>query len=290
MVRELSPFKARESVRATFSGFHPSRKSVPRSLDEVKDAFGKLLDKVTPEEVTLPRGIDFGGVGRVFQESPIGEFLGQFGSNSNPRTPNAVNTSVSEIPGGPSLYSKGLGMYHKGAPGAPDTYAFENTPEGIKFAADHGYASIDLDMHITKDGQMVATHWSQPMKKDGFFDPQGKLSSGTRVEDMTLAEVMRLRNEDGQSRIYPMSTMIEHLKKNNIAGDLEAKDDARFASDEVMGKLADMVRDSGIRANLKSIDRGERSNDNLEAAQRHGFWVRTATGNGRKARHFGYGR
>lgn len=290
MVRELSPFKARESVRATFSGFHPSRKSVPRSLDEVKEALGKLLDKVTSEEVPLPRGIDFGGVSRAFQESPIGEFLGRLGSNAAPRVPNAENMSGSEIPGGPSLYSEGQGMYHKGAPGAPDTYAFENTPQGIKFAAEHGYASIDLDMHITKDGQMVATHWSQPMKKDGFFDPQGKLEPATRVEDMTLAEVMRLRNEDGQSRIYPMSTMIEHLKKNGIAGDLEAKDDARFASDEVMGKLADMVRDSGVRANLKSIDRGDRSFDTLEAAQRHGFWVRTATGNGRKARRFGYGR
>lgn len=180
-------------------------------------------------------------------------------------------------------------MFHKGAPGAPDTYAFENTPAGIKFAADNGYASIDLDMLITKDGAVVATHWSQPMTKDGFYDPLGKLDPATRVSDMTLAEVMRLRNQDGQSRIYPMSTMIEALKKNGIAGDLEAKNDPRFASDQVMGRLATTVRQAVIRANLKSIDYGPQAYDVLEAAQRQGFWVRTAAGRGLKARHFGYG-
>ena len=168
-------------------------------------------------------------------------------------------------------------------------YPVANTPEGIKFAADNGYESIDLDMLITKDGHMVATHYSQPMKKDGFYDPLKKIDEGTKVSDMTLAEVMRLRNEDGQSQIYPMSRMIEELKKNGIAGDFEAKNDSRFTTDEVMGGFADMVRDSGIRANLKSIDRSSESREILEAAQRQGFWVRTAAGNDRPRRDFGYG-
>ena len=145
-------------------------------------------------------------------------------------------------------------------------------------------------MLITKDGVPVGTHYTEPMKKDGFYDPLRKLDQSTKVSEMTFAEVSRLRNKDGQSRIYPMSTMIEELKKNGIAGDLEAKDDSRFATDEVMGQLADQVRDAGIRANLKTIDRGSRSFDTLESAQKHGFWVRTATGNNRKARRFGYGK
>ena len=56
-----------------------------------------------------------------------------------------------------------------------------------------------------------------------------------------------------------------------------------------MGGFADMVRDSGIRANLKSIDRSSESREILEAAQRQGFWVRTAAGNDRPRRDFGYG-
>jgi hypothetical protein len=194
------------------------------------------------------------------------------------------------IEGGTALYTQGLGMFHKGAPGAPDSYAFENSPAGIEFAAQHGYASIDIDLQITLDGVVVATHWSQPMAKDGFYDPENKLDPGTHVRDMTLAEVKRLRNRDGQSRIYAVSEMIKELKKNGIAGDFEAKNDVRFASDEVMGALAAEVRRAGIRANLKSIDRGLVSDKILECAQRHGFWVRTAEGNGKARRDIGYGR
>lgn len=272
------------------SALNSQKRWFNRSLDKMQDTLEELLDKVTPEEVPLPRGIDFGKVGRrVLEDSPLGDFLGKLGlASSSPSNPNAENRSGSQIPGGPSLYHKG-GMYHKGAPGAPDTYAFENTPQGIKFAAENGYESIDLDMLITKDGALVATHYLQPMKKDGFYDPLKKLDRDTKVSQMTLAEVRRLRNKDGQSQIYPMSTMIEHLKKNGIAGDLEAKKDARFATDKVMGQVAGMVRQAGIRANIKSIDYGSGANQVLEMAQKHGFWVRTATGNNRKAKHFGYG-
>lgn len=293
MVRELSAIgKGLPDVRGLdIPGLDSTKKFFNRSVDKVKDTVGDVLDKVTPEEVpVISRGVEFGQMGRrLIQDSPLGEFLGRPGLDPGAMyAPNAKNTSGSEIPGGPSLYRNG-GMYHKGAPGAPDTYAFENTPEGIKFAADNGYESIDLDMLITKDGHMVATHYSQPMKKDGFYDPLKKVDEGTKVSDMTLAEVMRLRNEDGQSQIYPMSRMIEELKKNGIAGDFEAKNDSRFTTDEVMGQFADMVRDSGIRANLKSIDRSSESREILEAAQRQGFWVRTAAGNDRPRRDFGYG-
>lgn len=274
-------------------GFGIDFPNVPGALEKAGRSVKGLIDKVVPEEVPVPRGIDFGGMGRdLIGDSPLGEFLGNLGfdSFSEPRVPKGVNKSGSEIPGGPSLYDEGRGMFHKGAPNAPDTYAFENTPAGIKFAAENGYASIDLDMQITKDGKLVATHWAEPMEKDGFFDPLNKLDKDTKVSDMTFAEVSRLRNEDGESQIYPMSRMIEELKKNGIAGDLEAKNDKRFATDGVMSELADQVREAGIPANIKSIDRGSGSFDILEKAQEHGFWVRTAAGNDRKGREFGYGR
>lgn len=198
----------------------------------------------------------------------------------------SAQASGGRIQGGKSNYAHG--MFHKGAKGAPNTYAFENSPAGIAFAAKRGYSSIDLDMQITKDGVPVATHWSQPMKKDGFYDPEHKLSPNTKVSQMTLAEVTRLRNKDGQSRIYPIATMLGELKKHGIAGDLEAKNDPRFASQEVMSQLANMVRRSGVKANLKSINYGPRSMAVLKEAQAQGFWVRTAHGAGHGQRNLGY--
>lgn len=207
------------------------------------------------------------------------------GARGIPVRPGTV-CQAEHIQGGESLYKHG--MFHKGAPGAPDTYAFENSPAGIEFAAKHGYSSIDLDMQITRDGRVVATHWAQPMKKDHFFDPEHKLNPELKVSEMTLEEISRLRNQDEKSQIYPIETMIDLLKKHEIGGDFEAKNDARFANPEVMGHLADRVRQSGIQANLKSIDRDETSVDILQAAQEQGFWVRTAEGAGKKRRDFGY--
>lgn len=191
------------------------------------------------------------------------------------------------IAGGKSIYKHG--MFHKGGKGAPNSYAFENSPEGIKFAAKHHYSSIDLDMQITKDGVPVNTHWSQPMLKDGFYDPEHKLTPHTKISEMTLAEVGRLRNRDGESVIKTMSSQIGLLKKFDIAGDLEAKDDRRFATDKIMGGLADDVRSAGIKANLKTINYGQRSMNILREAQAEGFWVRTAEGAGKGEHDFGYG-
>lgn len=270
-------------------GVDTTKKLLDRSIDEMKSTVGDVLDKVKPDKIPLPRSLDFPSLGQILKGSPLSGFLGGLVNPSKPCEPKGVNTSGSQIPGGPSLYTDGLGMFHQGAPGAPDTYAFQNTPEGIEFAAEHGYKCADLDMQITKDGVLVASHWDQPMKKDGFQDPLGKLDQDTRIKDMTLAEVMRLRNEDGQSRIYTVSSLIEQLKSHGLAGDLEAKKDPRFATDKVMGQVADMVRGAGIEANLKSIDYGSGANDVLEMAQKHGFWVRSARGSGREARQFGYG-
>lgn len=230
-----------------------------------------LIDQVAHPQAGLAQAAGFGGRAQLADlGSTLKDFLG-FGSKGD----TAPKVRGEKIPGGKSLYS-GKGMYHKGAPGAPDTYAFENSPAGIKFAAKHGYKSIDIDMQITKDGVPVATHWAQPLKKDGFYDPLGKIDKNAKVKDLTLAEVIRLRNKDGQSQIYPVETMIKLLKENGIAGDFEAKNDARFASDEIMGNLANMVRAAGIQANLKSVDRGDGTEKILRKAQEHGFWTRIA--------------
>lgn len=253
------------------------------------EKFGKtvstLLSQVKEHAPAIGRP-DFGGPGIGKFASPLIDFLGGV-SPTAPLGSLGDAPKGERIPGGKAIYLNG--MFHKGAPGAPDTYAFENSPAGIEFAAKNGYSSIDIDMQITKDGVPVATHWAKPLEKDGFYDPQGKIKEGTKVSEMTLQEVMRLRNEDGQSQIYPMSTMIKELKKHGIAGDLEAKDDNRFASDEMMGQLADMVRESGIKANLKTINRGERSEKIVDAAQDHGFYVKIALPKDGEKKYRGYG-
>lgn len=255
------------------------------AMDEMGKTVSTVLSHVKKHAPAVGEP-DFGGPGIGKFGSPLIDFLGGV-SLSSPLGSLGKSPKGERIPGGRSIYLGG--MFHKGAPGAPDTYAFENSPAGIEFAAKKGYTSIDIDMQITKDGVPVATHWSKPLEKDGFYDPQGKIKEGTRVSEMTLAEVMRLRNKDGRSQIYPMATMIKELKKHGIAGDLEAKDDNRFASDEVMGQLADMVREAGIKANLKTINRGERSAKIVDAAQDHGFYVKIALPREGEKRFRGYG-
>lgn len=287
-----------QRVLAKSLGAFPSPNYTPAGMKEDagwNQMLGVLASVMTTllSEVTLNQGamLSGNGFGRELGQvlgTPLVGFLGDLGGGLT-RGGASTNSSGERIPGGTSLYKKGKGMFHKGAPGAPDTYAFENSPAGIAFAAKRGYASIDLDMQITKDGIPVATHWSKPLQKDGFYDPLGKINKDAKVSEMTFAEVSRLRNKDGQSRIYSMETMVSLLKQHGIAGDLEAKDDPRFATDEMMGYLANLVRGAGIKANLKSIDRGARSDKILKAAQNHGFWVRTAQAGKSKRQELGYG-
>ncbi len=276
-------------ARPAMNGMDSGMGSMQNLLSQAMGVMMTLMTQMMAQQMSILGGSSFGNQGANSQISPLSGFLGSAGVSSGASLLGDYKSKSKgkKIPGGKSLY-KGKGMFHKGAPGAPNTYAFENSPAGIKFAAKHGYSSIDIDMQITKDGVPVATHWTDPMKKDGFYDPLGKLSKNTKVRDMTLAEVMRLRNKDGQSRIYPVSTMVKHLKKNGLAGSFEAKDDRRFATDRVMGYLADLMRDSGIKANLQSIDRGPRANKILKVAQEHGFWARLVKVKDGHRKNWGY--
>lgn len=276
------------SASAMGFGMMPLQNLFAQTMNMMTVAMMSLMTQMMNQQVQLLGGGAFGGGGGLLS-SPLSGFLGGPGDSSqNPLIPKANKSKGGRIPGGKHLYTKGRGMYHKGDPGCP-TYAFENSPAGIKAAAQRGYACIDLDMQITKDGVPVCTHWSRPLQKDGFYDPMGKIGKKTKVSEMTLAEVMRLRNKDGQSRIYPVATMIGELKKHGIAGDFEAKDDNRFATDRIMGYLADLVRDAGITANLKSIRRGRRSDKILQKAQEHGFWARVALAKKGERKYLGYG-
>ena len=156
-----------------------------------------------------------------------------------------------------------------------NSYAKENSPEGVKYAANHGYDSIDLDIQMTKDGVPVDTHWGTPMSKDGFFDPQGKLNPDTHVSDMTLAEVTRLRNHDGQSQIHSLDEMIQILANNHVNLSLELKTAALVkAYPEITGKLNQLKVKAYVKANASksSLNRA------LTTARDYGYWTRGTLG------------
>lgn len=68
---------------------------------------------------------------------------------------------------------------HRGA----SAYAPENTMEAFELAAKQGADGIELDVHVTKDGEVVVTH-------DEKID---RVSNGSGfIKDMTLRELKRL--------------------------------------------------------------------------------------------------
>jgi hypothetical protein len=166
-------------------------------------------------------------------------------------------------------------MFHKEDNLPINTYAKENSPQGIRYAANNNYDSIDLDIQITKDGVPVNTHWGQPMAKDGFYDPLGKLKPGTQVSDMTLEEVTRLRNHDGQSQIYSLEDQIKVLANNNVNLSLELKTGALV---KTFPQITTWLNQAGVKAYIKG-DASKPSLDKaLTAARNFGYWTRGTLG------------
>lgn len=92
------------------------------------------------------------------------------------------NVNGPEHPGG-NEGDKKMKQYifgHRGASG----YAPENTLEAFSLAAEMGADGVELDVHLTKDGELVVTH-------DERID---RVSDGSGlVADMTLAELKKFR-------------------------------------------------------------------------------------------------
>lgn len=78
---------------------------------------------------------------------------------------------------------------HRGA----SAYAPENTLEAFALAAKQGAHGVELDVHLTKDGEIVVTHDEDIQR---VSDGSGK------VADMTLAELKRYNFNNHQAE-YP---------------------------------------------------------------------------------------
>jgi len=169
----------------------------------------------------------------------------------------------------------------------------ENSIRGVRLAARRHFRWIDADLLITKadptcrhcpagvcPGHIVWTHWDRPMLKDGFFDPLHRLDPHTRVRDMTLDEVLRLRTKDGY-RIHTAEVLFRVCAAQNIGAYVEPKDDPRFEQDWPWRRLRALSRLRSVRLRSRTIKdfstlgAGTRR---ARAARRNGVPARTIRG------------
>lgn len=120
----------------------------------------------------------------------------------------------------PQLPKKWRSFFHA------DNYRFGNSVAGLKYAAKHQKA-IDLDVNITKDGIPVNTHWSDVLKRGGFYDPLHKIPKNARISQLTAKEVFRLRSKDGH-RIHSMKYMLRKAASLGVRVEYEAKGSKPF--------------------------------------------------------------
>lgn len=85
---------------------------------------------------------------------------------------------------------KPLLIAHRGASG----YAPENTLSAFKLALDMGVRFVELDVHQTKDGQVVVIH-DDNLKRFG--------GSGKKVLDLTYEEISKIAIKENFHRGYP---------------------------------------------------------------------------------------
>ena len=104
-----------------------SERSDKQPFQQVAEAIANLVKPLMSRPVETLGGGAFGRDKGDSHVSPLESFLGGIGSLLTPSRSGGSKPAAQRIPGGESLYA-GRGMFHKGAPGAPDTYAFENSP------------------------------------------------------------------------------------------------------------------------------------------------------------------
>ena len=104
---------------------------------------------------------------------------------------------------------------HRGASG----YAPENTLEAFELAAKMGADGVELDVHLTKDGELVVTH----------DEEISRVSDGTgRVADRTLKELKALRfnrthPEYRDARIPTLGEVFDLLRPTGLGINIELK-------------------------------------------------------------------
>lgn len=175
-------------------------------------------------------------------------------------------------------YPKGKNFHIDNTKSATTTnsYSFENSPEGIKYASEHGYTRIDIDIQTTKDGVIVATHSTNPFMTKGkgtwggFYDPAGNVKKGL-IQDLTFAQVSVLRHKVGGYKIHRLEDILAAAKKYNMYLSLEFKTPKTLKNK--MGELTKMVNEAHVKAITMGITSKSGQVDALTVARKHGFWA-----------------
>jgi glycerophosphoryl diester phosphodiesterase len=105
-----------------------------------------------------------------------------------------------------------IAMAHRGGARHPDLLGMENTLHAFRHAAALGYQYLETDVHVTRDGHLVAFH--DPML-DRMADRPGALASVLADE---LAEV-RIA---GEHAVPSMAELLEELPQCRFNIDLKA--------------------------------------------------------------------
>lgn len=168
-------------------------------------------------------------------------------------------------PGKSPIRAPGRRLFHIAS------YALNDSFAGIRLAKRAGYKWIDLNFHVTLDGKLVCTHWGNPLMH-GWYDPQKKLDIRTKVWNMTLSEVQRLRYH-GRSglRISTGGEVLRYAAKLKISVEFEAKESPQFNTEAPWKRLRAAVDATGVNLIVKTISSLGKSGERLRAAHAQGF-------------------
>ena len=126
---------------------------------------------------------------------------------------------------------------HRGASG----YAPENTLEAFKLAADMGADGVELDVQLTKDGEVVVAH---DERIDRVSDHEGF------IEDYTLAELKEFNFNKthpeycDMCKIPTLREVLELLKDTGMVINIELKTGVRYY-DGIEEKVNELVKSVG---------------------------------------------
>lgn len=127
---------------------------------------------------------------------------------------------------------------HRGA----SAYAPENTLPAFKLAEEQGADGIELDVHLTKDGELVVIH-------DEKLD---RTTNGTGlVKDYTLAELKTFCADNGMpgyadARIPTLREVLEQVKPGNMLVNIELKTGILWY-EGIEKKTLDLVAELGMQ-------------------------------------------
>ncbi|MET3698512.1 glycerophosphoryl diester phosphodiesterase [Bacillus oleivorans] len=134
--------------------------------------------------------------------------------------------------------SKTLIFAHRGSKGTHP----ENTLAAFQKAIDLGVDGIELDVHVSKDGELVVIH-------DETVD---RTTSGTgRIRDLTLAEIKQLdagswfSSVFSDERIPTLEEVLEILNGTDILINIEIKSDI-IPYENIEEKVLNAIKNSGL--------------------------------------------